>query len=163
MQLNRNEHRDHTEALGVKSREDTYCTERTEAPAGEEGWAGQLAAAHREGSRRGKEMKGVYKTIKSEMSKIRTKLESEPPAFPLMGCNWSEMVFLVPDENRESFMFNLQELGKNQEIDRTGDWSPLIILRLLRRKLSASTLQPVKIPARAKTSASIRNKLHEGN
>mgnify|MGYP001855210805 CR=1 len=37
MQLNRNEHRDHTEALGVKSREDTYCTERTEAPAGEEG------------------------------------------------------------------------------------------------------------------------------
>lgn len=73
------------------------------------------------------------------------------------------MVFLVLDENQESFIFNLQELGKSHEIDRTGDWSFLFILRLLRRKLSASTLWPVGMPARAKTSASVRNKLHVGN
>lgn len=36
MQLNRNRHRDHTEALGAKRSNDTYCRERTEGPAGEE-------------------------------------------------------------------------------------------------------------------------------
>lgn len=156
MQLNRNKHRDWTEASGVKSGEDTYCTERTEAPAGEESWAGQLTAAHRKRSRRRKEMEGVSKTIRVKGMRLGQswKVNYQPP------CLWNATGISFLHQMRirplASFTFNLQELGKKREIDRTGDWSSLFILWLLRGKLLPTTFWPEGTPARIKTSASIR-------
>lgn len=143
-------------------RKDTYCTEKTEGPAGEASWAGQLTATHTKGNRRGKEMEGVSKMRRVKCRRLGQswKLNCQ------LLCLWDvtrdriciswELGFLPPHSI-------CKRLVKNCQIKRTGVWIPLFILRLPRRKLPLPMLWPVGTPARAKTSVFIRNKLHMSN
>lgn len=73
------------------------------------------------------------------MHEIKTKLGSELPTSLLMGHNRSETVFFYQLQIRLPAPFNsiCKRLVENCQIDMTGDWIPLFILRLTKGKASS--------------------------